>query len=915
MRYGVTNNPAWKLHLRVFQNYRSWCEFLNVEPEFCDDSLHMDLALYFLIWGESANIRAMPEALCFIYHELMKRVRLSHPAQSVPLVPGDFLNRIVRPLYEQCSDMNREASAGHSQDHTKVRNYDDLNEFFWRPQCLKYSVYEVSAGLRQYGKKTFMEHRSVLTLILNYYRIFYFNIMMFVVISVLAFCVSISPDGAQGGLQQFGSLGETVEGFTSNDITLSLIIIPLTHGILSTVKCLFEIAQGWRILDFSSYTGAVFFRLFWNALGTICFILIVLDGQTDYWYIVAAIFLAPGLSVLILQNLCPRLVQQKKLLRFIREGHTSYVGRNMSSPKSVLIQYSMFWVCIWLLKFIVSYTLLIRPLMLPSISIYEMTLNSDTAFGTSTSLVILALWLPVFFVFLYDTQIYFTILQAVVGSIKGYMIKTGEVHGFNSLKKSFRVAPQLFDQKIVTRWARTSDASKAGEKYQTHMMLRFVVVWNEIVNSFRDADLVDDKEAAILQYDIQQNGEVFEPVFLSVGKLRETAAIIVRLSKQARDDSFLHIQLVKHDCISAIKSFYSACMLVLESLLGSDDSDVLEAIRQMHMKCEEGIVMSNFEMRYLNQLRAATLNVLEEILELPEPTSILPSFAVPVHRKETVQSFVGRIECVLGCLQALSGSTEVIEKLGNAKFVLEDGDYANATQGLLNLFSNSVAMGAATRAFLLLSLEPSDAMPRCQEAQRRLGFFMKTLQMDIPQVNSIREMHSFSVLTPFYAESVMFSLQELQDPILNHPIFQAVEEGSKNITILRYLTTIHPIEWENFLERIDVRNGDEALLRFPEEVRLWASYRGQTLARAVHGMMLYEDAIKMLHWLEIGCDASLEANEKKNHLDDIVRLKFSYILACQLYGQQRSLRKPQAEDIDFLLKVDHIFVFVKNEYT
>jgi hypothetical protein len=34
-------------------------------------------------------------------------------------------------------------------------------------------------------------------------------------------------------------------------------------------------------------------------------------------------------------------------------------------------------------------------------------------------------------------------------------------------------------------------------------MLRFVVVWNEIVNLFRETDLLDDKEAAILQYDIR----------------------------------------------------------------------------------------------------------------------------------------------------------------------------------------------------------------------------------------------------------------------------------------------------------------------------------------------------------------------------------------------------------------------------
>jgi callose synthase len=54
-------------------------------------------------------------------------------------------------------------------------------------------------------------------------------------------------------------------------------------------------------------------------------------------------------------------------------------------------------------------------------------------------------------------------------------------------------------------------------------------------------------------------------------------------------------------------------------------------------------------------------------------------------------------------------------------------------------------------------------MPKCAEAQRRLGFFMKTLLMDIPQLRAIRNMRSFSVVTPFYSEGVIFSLEDLNN--------------------------------------------------------------------------------------------------------------------------------------------------------
>ncbi|KAI9916673.1 hypothetical protein PsorP6_016940 [Peronosclerospora sorghi] len=82
-------------------------------------------------------------------------------------------------------------------------------------------------------------------------------------------------------------------------------------------------------------------------------------------------------------------------------------------------------------------------------------------------------------------------------------------------------------------------------------------------------------------------------------------------------------------------------------------------------------------------------------------------------------------------------------------------------------------------------------MPRTKKAQRRLGFFMKSLVVDMTSLGSIKVMRSFSVVTPFYAETVLFSLQELNGPLVDHPIFQHVEEEEKNVTILKYLTTIH----------------------------------------------------------------------------------------------------------------------------
>ncbi|KAJ0401780.1 hypothetical protein P43SY_006034 [Pythium insidiosum] len=257
------------------------------------------------------------------------------------------------------------------------------------------------------------------------------------------------------------------------------------------------------------------------------------------------------------------LVTKTAAAKFIREGESCYVGRNMAPALSYQIKYITFWAVLWGLKAFISYFILVRPLMLPSLAIYEMKLTYGSNIVSFRNFgMIMALWLPVIFIFNYDTQIYFTTFQAILGGIQGVMMKTGEIHGIKEITKAFRAAPRLFDQKVV-------------------------------------------------------------------------------------------------------------------------------------------------------------------------------------------------------------------------------------------------------------------------------------------------------------------------------------EEDGKNITILKYLVTIHPEEWENFLERVDVSTAEEAQNNYPMEIRLWASYRGQTLARTVQGMMLYEDAIKILHWLEIGSNPNKTAEQKQAQLEDMVRLKFSYICACQVYEAHR----------------------------
>lgn len=91
---------------------------------------------------------------------------------------------------------------------------------------------------------------------------------------------------------------------------------------------------------------------------------------------------------------------------------------------------------------------------------------------------------------------------------------------------------------------------------------------------------------------------------------------------------------------------------------------------------------------------------------------------------------------------------------------------------------------------LLSEKEPAINVPMNLEARRQMTFFTNSLFMTMPYAPYVRNMLSFSVLTPYYKEDVLYSWDELH------------EENEDGISILCYLQKIYPDEWSNFLERI-----------------------------------------------------------------------------------------------------------------
>ncbi|PWA96098.1 glycosyl transferase, family 48 [Artemisia annua] len=207
------------------------------------------------------------------------------------------------------------------------------------------------------------------------------------------------------------------------------------------------------------------------------------------------------------------------------------------------------------------------------------------------------------------------------------------------------------------------------------------------------------------------------------------------------------------------------------------------------------------------------------------------------------------------------------------------------------------------RLYLLLTVKESAMdVPSNLEARRRISFFSNSLFMDMPQAPKVRNMLSFSVLTPYYTEEVLFSLHDLQCPN---------EEG---VSILFYLQKIFPDEWNNFLERMDCHAEDDlvGVDKLVDKLRLWASYRGQTLTKTVRGIMYYRKALELQAFLDIAKDDDLMEGYKAIELNEDPRkgerslysqcqavsdMKFTYVVSCLNYGTQKRSGDPRAQNV------------------
>ncbi|CAN1850912.1 Callose synthase 7 [Linum perenne] len=774
----LNNFTIQQLMNKTFKNYLSWCHYLRVESNlrfpggFDKPQLELIyIGLYLLIWGEASNVRFMPECLCYIFHNMAYEVfgvlfRNLHPVSGETYesaAPDDeaFLRNVVTPIYQVVRKEARRNKNGKAS-HSRWRNYDDLNEYFWCNRCLK-----------------------------------------------IKWPMDLKTDF-----------------FIHSDE-----VLPANER--STQR-----SSGRR----KPKTNFVEVRTFWHLYRTF-----------DRMWIFFILAFQPKL----------------------------YIGRGMREDVFSLLKYTLFWILLLISKLAFSYYIEILPLVEPTKLIMDMSIDNYQwheffPHAKHNLGAVIAIWSPIVLVYFMDTQIWYAIFSTIFGGIRGAFSHLGEIRTLGMLRSRFEDVPSAFSNCLVpSSRKRGKRKPLVDESDERQSIANFSHVWNEIINSMRLEDLISNDERDLLLVPSSSNdvSVIQWPPFLLASKI--PIALDMAKDFKGTNGADLFRRMDEYMRFAVIE-FYETIRDIIYSLL-QDDSDRM-IIRQI---CYE-VDLSIQQQRFLQEFRTSGLPPLSDKLEKFLHTLVSNYDDPEMFKAQIINILQDIIEIIVQ--DVMIRGREILER---AHYATEDDESIKKEQrfGKINidLIRNKTWREKVVRLHLLLTTKESAInVPSNLDARRRITFFANSLFMHMPSAPKVRDMLSFSVLTPYYKEDVLYSEEEL-----NH-------ENEDGITILFYLQTIYRDEWKNFEERIS----GSALKDKAELTRHWVSYRAQTLSRTVRGMMYYRRALELQYLLEFagenaiinGLPSAELSNEDKSLSDRaqaLADLKFTYVVSCQIYGAQK----------------------------
>ncbi|KAL4565116.1 hypothetical protein LXL04_029201 [Taraxacum kok-saghyz] len=921
---------------KLFKNYKKWCKYLDQKsnlwlppiPQEVQQCKLLYTGLYLLIWGEAANLRFMPECLCYIFHHMAYEVygmlagNVSQMTGEIvsPVYGGDkeaFLRFVVTPIYNVIAQEAVWSKLGKSK-HSQWRNYDDLNEYFWSVDCFclgwplradsdffcgplksnnesdKKGEGQSSGNGRQASKVNFVEIRSYWHVFRSFDRMWSFFILC------LQGMIIVAWNGDGNPTTVFNS-----------DVFQKVLSVFITASILKLVQAVLDVVLTWKARHCMPFDQKLRYALKVVSAAVWVVILSVtyaglgetikrLFGNSSWspslFNLAVIVYLAPNMlaALLFLFPFIRRYLESsdyRVVMLIMWWGQPRlYVGRGMQESTFSIFKYTAFWILIIITKLTFSYYLEVKPLVSPTKAIMSLHINTyawQEFFPQSRNNigVVVALWAPIIIVYFMDTQIWYAVFSTLFGGVYGAFCRLGEIRNLTTLRSHFMSLPGVLNMHLIPPKKSDEDASSHKGKEGA----RFAQLWNKIITSFREEDLINNREMDLLlvPYWADRDLDLIQwPPFLLASMIpialdmaRNSNGKDRELKKRIENDNYM-------SC--AVRECYASFRIIIKFLVsGGREQKVIDDIfSKVDKHIEEGDLVRELNMHALPILFDHIVKLINYLLSNKQED-----------RNQVVILF-----------QDMHEVTIMEDQFPN----LDGTGYETAEQ--YQLFAHADAILFPTpeteawkekikRLYLLLTVKESAMdVPSNLEARRRISFFSNSLFMDMPSAPKVRDMLSFSVLTPYYSEAVLFSMNDLD--FTN-------EDG---ISILFYLQKIFPDEWNNFLERMGCQNEEDlkANNELEDQVRLWASYRGQTLTKTVRGMMYYRQALELQAFLDMAKDEDLMEGYKAVELNEdqmkgerslwaqcqaIADMKFTYVVTCQQYGIQKRSGDARAQNL------------------
>ncbi|KAL7199262.1 hypothetical protein ACSBR2_021531 [Camellia fascicularis] len=959
---------------KLFKNYKKWCKYLDRKSSLWLPTIQQEMqqrkllymGLYLLIWGEAANLRFMPECLCYIYHHMAFEL-YGMLAGNVSPVTGEnvkpayggeeeaFLRKVVTPIYEVLAKEAKRSRNGISK-HSQWRNYDDLNEYFWSVDCFRLGWpmradadffclpteqhrFEKNgdnkpAGRDQWvGKVNFVEIRSYWHIFRSFDRMWSFFVLCLQAMIIVAWNGSGDPTS-----------------IFSSDVLKKVLSVFITAAILKLGQAVLDFVLSWKARQ--SMSLYVKLRYILKVVSAAAWVIILPITYAYTWenppgfaqtikswfgnnsnspslFILAiVIYLSPNMlaALLFLFPFIRRFLERSNfrvvMLMMWWSQPRLYVGRGMHESTFSLFKYTMFWVLLIMTKLAFSYFIEIKPLVNPtkaimSIHITNYQWHEFFPRARNNIGVVIALWAPIILVYFMDVQIWYAIFSTLFGGIYGAFRRLGEIRTLGMLRSRFQSLPAAFNACLIPE-EKSEPTKKKGLLKSTFSRnfakipssnekaaARFAQLWNTIISSFREEDLISDREMDLLLVPYWADREldlIQWPPFLLASKI----PIALDMAKDSNGkDRELKKRIEADDYMScAVRECYASFQNIIKILVqGGREKEVIEYIfTEVDKHIEEGKLLTEYNMGGLPSLYDHFVKLIKYLLENKQ-----------TDRDQVVILFQDMLEVVTRDIMMEDHINSLVDSIhggsGHEGMVpLEYQLFASAGAINFPVQETEAWKEKIKRLDLLLTVKESAMdVPSNLEARRRISFFSNSLFMDMPSAPKVRNMLSFSVLTPYYTEEVLFSLRELE------------VQNEDGVSILFYLQKIFPDEWNNFLERVkhdneeEFKGSDELEEDKLEKLRLWASYRGQTLTRTVRGMMYYRKALELQAFLDMAKDEDLMEGYKavELNMEDQIKgerslwaqcqavadMKFTYVVSCQQYGIDKRSGNPRAQDI------------------